>query len=70
MVLAHSGVVKMKSRPDVGTDARRFSLDMNDASHRLSLAIAMLFYLKAREYEYQAEENKKARKSLRITKHW
>ena len=62
MFLAHSGVVKMKNRPDVGTDYTAFSLDMNDASRKLYVSNSdAVLYLKAREYVSGGEENKKAK---------
>ena len=68
--LAHSGVVKMKNRPDVGTDYTAFSLDMNDASRKLYVSNSdAVLYLKAREYVSGGEENKKGQttKFARIT---
>ena len=58
--LAHTGIVKMKNRPDVGADYTAFSLDMNDASRKLYVSNSdAVLYLKAREYVSGGEENKK-----------
>ena len=68
--LAHTGVVKMKNRPDVGTDYTAFSLDMAAESRKLYVSNSdAVLYLKAREYVSGGEENKKGQttKFARIT---
>ena len=58
--LAHSGVVKVKNRPDVGAEYTAFTLDMNDKSRQLYVGNSdAVLYLKARDFVSGNEENRK-----------
>ena len=58
--LAHTGVVKMKNRPDAVSEYTAFTLDMNDKSRAVYVGSSdAVLYLKAREFVSGGEENKK-----------
>ena len=58
--LAHTGIVKMKNRPDVGAEYTAFTLDMNDKSRQLYVGNSdAVLYLKARDFVSGNEENRK-----------
>lgn len=57
--LAHTGVVKMKNRPD-GGEYVAYSLDMNEKSRAVYVSSSdIVAYLKARDFVTGQEENKK-----------
>jgi len=57
--LAHSGIAKVKNRPDAA-DYATWSLDMHEASRKIYVATSdAVLYLKAREFVMGHEENKK-----------
>lgn len=57
--LAHSGIAKVKNRPDVEAYST-WSLDMHEASRKIYVATSdAVLYLKAREFVTGHEENKK-----------
>jgi hypothetical protein len=57
--LAHTGVVKMKNRPDSG-EYVAYSLDMNEKSRSVYVSSSdIVAYLKARDFVTGQEENKK-----------
>jgi hypothetical protein len=57
--LAHTGVVKMKNRPD-GGEYVAYSLDMNEKSRSVYVSSSdIVAYLKARDFVTGQEENKK-----------
>lgn len=57
--LAHSGIAKVKNRPDVDAYST-WSLDMHDASRKIYVATSdAVLYLKSREFVTGHEENKK-----------
>lgn len=57
--LAHSGIAKVKNRPDAA-DYATWSLDMHEASRKIYVATSdAVLYLKSREFVMGHEENKK-----------
>lgn len=57
--LAHSGIAKVKNRPDAA-DYATWSLDMHEASRKIYVATSdAVLYLKSREFIMGHEENKK-----------
>lgn len=57
--LAHSGIAKVKNRPDVDAYST-WSLDMHDASRKIYVATSdAVLYLKSREFVTGHEENRK-----------
>ena len=57
--LAHTGVVKMKNRPD-GGEYVAYSLDMHERSRAVYVSSSdIVAYLKARDFVVGSEENKK-----------
>ena len=58
--LAHTGVVKMKNRPDASSEYTAYTLDMPEKSRAIYVGSSdAVLYLKSREFVAGAEENKK-----------
>lgn len=58
--LAHTGVVKMKNRPDAGAEYTAYSIDMAEKSRQVYVSSSdAVLYLKARDFVMGHEANKK-----------
>jgi hypothetical protein len=58
--LSHSGIVRLKNRPDTESEYKAFTLDMHEKSRRLYVANSdAVVYLKQEEFIIGAETNKK-----------
>ena len=58
--LAHTGVVKMKNRPDSGNEYTAYSVDMPEKSRQVYVSTCdAVLYLKSKDFVMGHEENKK-----------
>jgi hypothetical protein len=58
--LAHTGVVKMKNRPDAGAEYTAYSIDMHEKSRHIYVSSSdAVLYLKSRDFVMGHESNKK-----------
>jgi hypothetical protein len=58
--LAHTGVVKMKNRPDAGAEYTAYSIDMAEKSRHIYVSSSdAVLYLKSRDFVMGHESNKK-----------
>src|SRR5690606_14565608 len=49
--LSHTGIVKMKNRPDAGTEYTAYSLDMPEKARQIYISSSdAVLYLKAKEF--------------------